>query len=183
MPLPGYCKQALTDLPTSNISAGVNYFVVNEGRWYFYNGSQWIKHSETDYQSQITTLQSSVVNLQNSDSSLTTSLSNKQNNLISGTNIKTINGNSLLGSGDLTFSGGGTIDLSSKQDNLISGTNIKTINGNSLLGSGDLIISGGESTIDYTELWLKFNGANNSTDFVDDSKNNCLVARTGAVIS
>lgn len=33
--------------------------------------------------------------------------STKQNTLVSGTNIKTINGNSLLGSGDLTISGGG----------------------------------------------------------------------------
>ena len=33
-------------------------------------------------------------------------LSTKQNTLISGTNIKTINGNSILGSGDLTITGG-----------------------------------------------------------------------------
>lgn len=30
----------------------------------------------------------------------------KQDNLVSGTNIKTVNGNSLLGSGDITISGG-----------------------------------------------------------------------------
>lgn len=35
-------------------------------------------------------------------------LTTKQDTLISGTNIKTINGNSLLGSGDITISGGGT---------------------------------------------------------------------------
>ena len=34
-------------------------------------------------------------------------LNQKQDTLVSGTNIKTINGNSLLGSGDLTISGGG----------------------------------------------------------------------------
>lgn len=38
---------------------------------------------------------------------LSTSLSGKQDTLVSGTNIKTINGNSLLGSGDLTVGGGG----------------------------------------------------------------------------
>lgn len=38
---------------------------------------------------------------------LVTDLSNKQENLISGTNIKTINGTSVLGSGDLVISGGG----------------------------------------------------------------------------
>lgn len=39
-------------------------------------------------------------------------LNEKQNVLISGENIKTINGNSLLGSGDITITGGGDIDLS-----------------------------------------------------------------------
>lgn len=39
-------------------------------------------------------------------------LNEKQNTLISGTNIKTINGNSILGSGDITITGGGDIDLS-----------------------------------------------------------------------
>ena len=41
-----------------------------------------------------------------------TELNDKQNTLISGQNIKTINGNSLLGSGDITITGGGDIDLS-----------------------------------------------------------------------
>lgn len=66
--------------------------------------------------------------------SLTTDPSSKQNILISGTNIKTINNTSLLGSGDLTV-----------QATLVSGTNIKTINGTSLLGSGDITITGGGS--------------------------------------
>lgn len=39
-------------------------------------------------------------------------LNEKQNTLVSGTNIKTINGNSILGSGDITITGGGDIDLS-----------------------------------------------------------------------
>lgn len=39
-------------------------------------------------------------------------LNSKQDTLISGVNIKTINGNSLLGSGDITITGGGDIDLS-----------------------------------------------------------------------
>lgn len=41
----------------------------------------------------------------------TTQLNNKQNTLVSGTNIKTINGNSILGEGNLTIEGGGTTDL------------------------------------------------------------------------
>ena len=57
---------------------------------------------------------------------------NKQAALVSGINIKTINGNTLLGSSDIAV-----------QPTLVSGTNIKTINGNSVLGSGNLVISGG----------------------------------------
>jgi len=83
---------------------------------------------------------------------------NKQDTLVSGTNIKSLNGTSLLGSGGLSVQptlvsgtniktinstsilGSGDIDV---QDTLVSGTNIKTINGNSVLGSGDITINGG----------------------------------------
>lgn len=51
---------------------------------------------------------------------------NKQNRLVSGSNIKTINSTSILGSGNIAV-----------QPTLISGSNIKTINGMSLLGSGN----------------------------------------------
>ena len=63
-------------------------------------------------------------------------LVNKQATLVSGTNIKTINGNSLLGSSDILV-----------QSVLVSGTSIKTINGTSLLGSGDITISGGSGEV------------------------------------
>lgn len=55
----------------------------------------------------------------------------RQATLVSGTNIKTVNSTSLLGSGNVSV-----------QATLVSGTNIKTVNGNSLLGSGNLAISG-----------------------------------------
>ena len=94
-----------------------------------------------------------------------------QDTLVSGTNIKTINNQSLLGSGNITIGGGGTSDydqlsnrpqinghtlsgdmstsdlgivipdVSTKQDTLVSGTNIKTINSQSILGSGNLSIT------------------------------------------
>lgn len=54
-----------------------------------------------------------------------------QDKLVSGTNIKTINGTSMLGSGDVAV-----------QPTLESGTNIKTINNTSVLGSGNIAISG-----------------------------------------
>lgn len=46
-------------------------------------------------------------------------LAEKQDTLVSGTNIKTINGNSILGEGDITVSGGGTVDdaLSTTSEN------------------------------------------------------------------
>lgn len=84
----------------------------------------------------------------------------KQDTLVSGENIKTINNNSLLGSGNIDIQSGGgdvtdvevngvsvvdqdgvaEIDLTGKQDTLVSGTNIKTVNNNSLLGSGNINI-------------------------------------------
>ena len=61
---------------------------------------------------------------------LLTEVDAKQDTLVSGTNIKTINSTSLLGSGDIEV-----------QSTLVSGTNIKTINGESILGSGDVTIA------------------------------------------
>lgn len=54
---------------------------------------------------------------------------NKQDTLVSGTNIKTINGQSLLGSGDITIQGTGFESVSSNQDGtlLITLTNGDTI--------------------------------------------------------
>lgn len=61
-----------------------------------------------------------------------TNWNGKQAALVSGTNIKTVNSTSLLGSGNVAV-----------QPTLVSGTNIKTVNNNSLLGSGDLPIPAG----------------------------------------
>lgn len=93
-------------------------------------------------------------------------LSSKQDVLVSGQNIKTINGNSLLGSGNLQIQVEGhsiTVDdtlsttstnpvqnkvitekINTKQDSLVSGTSIKTINSTSLLGSGNISIPKGD---------------------------------------
>jgi hypothetical protein len=59
-----------------------------------------------------------------------TAIDAKQDTLVSGTNIKTINSSSLLGSGDVAV-----------QETLVSGTNIKTLNSESLLGSGNIEIT------------------------------------------
>lgn len=65
---------------------------------------------------------------------LTNLNSGKQATLTSGTNIKTINSTSLLGSGDVAV-----------QATLVSGTNIKTINSNSILGSGNITTAAQDS--------------------------------------
>ena len=54
-------------------------------------------------------------------------LSTKQDTLVSGTNIKTINGNSLLGEGDITIQGGGTVDteMSDTSENAVQNKVIK----------------------------------------------------------
>ena len=98
-----------------------------------------------------------------------TELATKQDSLVSGHNIKTINGQDVLGLGNIEISGGGTVDselsetsenpvqnkvittaLNGKQDSLVSGTTIKTINGNSILGEGNIEITGGSGTVDTT---------------------------------
>lgn len=84
-------------------------------------------------------------------------LQEKQDTLVSGTNIKTIQGNSLLGSGDVSLiaddimtTSGLSIEealyehnqtINGKQETLVSGTNIKTINNSSLLGGGNLVLT------------------------------------------
>lgn len=112
-----------------------------------------------DYESRIKKLEDCCDDVQEA-------LDGKQDTLVSGENIKTINGESLLGSGDLEIQGGsgdtvlytqtalsgdelGKITINGNvksiygQEKLVSGTNLKTINGNSLLGSGNIAISGG----------------------------------------
>lgn len=74
-------------------------------------------YDDSTIKGEIATLNSSKLDIEtyNSDKAnfaTKTELNSKQNTLVSGTNIKTINGNSLLGSGDITITGGGDIDLS-----------------------------------------------------------------------
>ena len=89
-----------------------------------------------------------------------------QSELVSGTNIKTINSTSLLGSGNIAV-----------QPTLVSGTNIVTINGSSLLGSGNLVVSASPSGVAGA---IQFsNGSAFSSDaanlFFDDTNNRFAV--------
>jgi hypothetical protein len=88
----------------------------------------------------------------------------KQDALVSGTSLKTVNSTSLLGSGNVAV-----------QDVLVSGTNIKTINSTSLLGSGDIAISatpaGSDTYVQYNssgslgaEAAFNYNASTNTLD-------------------
>lgn len=65
--------------------------------------------------------------LQKQITDLIATVSTKQAALVSGTNIKTVNSTTLLGSGDLAV-----------QATLVSGSNIKTVGGISLVGAGNV---------------------------------------------
>lgn len=113
------------------------------------------------YDSAIYTLNSSVNKVE-------TNIRKKQDKLVSGTNIKTINNESILGNGNIEVKGEEHVSLTYAewealpyneqmadkvylikdaenvyQAPLVSGTNIKTINGNSILGEGNIEIQGG----------------------------------------
>lgn len=60
----------------------------------------------TTIKSNITTLQSDVASLKTDNTQNKTDIATKQDKLVSGTNIKTINGESILGSGSIAISGG-----------------------------------------------------------------------------
>jgi hypothetical protein len=155
MALPGYCKQALTDLPTSNINAGTNYFIISEERWYYYDGTQWIKHSENLTTNQINELLATQTNL--------TALETTVNNNQSSNNTQFNNVNNSI-------------------NNFVGSVNNTLNNFNNQLIDLQNNSGGGTITNDYTELLLKFNGADNSTDFFDESKNNSLIISVGTPI-
>jgi hypothetical protein len=87
-------------------------------------------------------------------SSVTTALTTKQDSLVSGTNIKTINSTSVLGSGNIAV-----------QETLVSGTNIKTLNNTSLLGSGNIVLTANPSGVSGA---IQFS---NSSAFASDAAN------------
>lgn len=94
----------------------------------------------------------------------------KQDTLVSGTNIKTVNSTSLLGSGDVAV-----------QATLVSGTNIKTINSTSLLGSGDITISASPSGVAGAIQFSNGSAfASDATNLFWDDTNNRLGVGTNA---
>ena len=98
----------------------------------------------------------------------------KQDVLVSGTDIKTINSQDLLGSGDIAL-----------QTVLVSGTNIKTINSNSILGSGDLDVTPDAEDVTFTGTVGNITASDtdvesaiNTLDTAVQGKQNTLVSGT-----
>ena len=83
------------------------------------------------------------------DTAINNATSGKQDTLVSGTNIKTINNQSLLGSGNIEIQGGSggssytagnNIDIT---NDVISVTGLATINGSAITEGGNIVIQGG----------------------------------------
>ena len=83
---------------------------------------------------------------------LDSDLAGKQDTLVSGTNIKTINGNSILGNGDLTISGGQSYTAGNGID-ITSGT--ISVDATDLDGSGLTTNANGELEVDTTTIQPK----------------------------
>lgn len=118
---------------------------------------QWAEYSTIDL---VQTTGSSTTSAMSQDA-VTKELNKKQSTLKSGTNLKTVNNQSLLGIGNIQIptttvvqtTGNSktsvmsqdtvTKELKERQETLVSGTNIKTINNQSILGPGNITMTGG----------------------------------------
>lgn len=85
-----------------------------------------LKTDNTQNKTDISTLKGNYTAIQSQVNTNSSDITTKQDKLVSGTNIKTINGNSILGTGDITISGGGTNYITETTDKLI----LKPVNTN-----------------------------------------------------
>ena len=104
---------------------------------------------------------------------VTTALATKQDTLVSGTNIKTVNSTSLVGSGNVAV-----------QETLVSGTNIKTLNSVSLLGAGNIVLAATPSGVAGAIQFSNGSAfASDAANFFWDDTNNRLGIGTNAPTS
>ena len=142
------------DLSASDIPSGIDASKISTGV---------ISNAEFDYLNGLT-------------DNIQTQFTGKQQTLVSGTNIKTVNSNSLLGSGDVAV-----------QATLVSGTNIKTINSTSLLGSGDISVAPAtginataiaDGSVTSTEFQYINSLTSNAQTQIDSKTNKLVTANT-----
>jgi len=113
-----------------------------------------------------------------------TALNAKQDTLVSGTNIKTINDESILGSGNITISGGGGISDGDKGDITVSASGATwTIDNdavtNAKVASGIDAVKIGAGSVDNTEF-AYLNGVTSAIQTQLDAKVDENAAITGA---
>ena len=122
------------------------------------------------------------------ESEVDTALGGKQATLISGTNIKTINNQSLLGSGNITIQGGGTVtvddSLSTTSTNPVQNKVITgALNGKADTSSLSTVATSGS----YNDLSNKPNiptaisDLTNDSDFIETSSTTGLIKNDGSI--
>ena len=112
--------QVVGELPVGNEGNG---FVIFEGDLYFWDGDSW-----EDADGSGSSVWGLITGAVSDQTDLQSELDNKQDNLVSGTNIKTLNSTSLLGSGDIITpvpEWGGVIGTLADQVDLQSALNSK----------------------------------------------------------
>ena len=92
----------------------------------------------------------------------------KQAVLVSGTNIKTINNNSILGSGNLDIQGGGSVDIVTSWESTLSDTKVP---------SEKLT----KNTIDGLNIPTKISDLTNDSDFIETSSTSGLIKNDGTI--
>lgn len=138
---------------TSGSSVNALYWTAGETVTFVYNGTYYLAVGKGT----ATTTYYGVTRLSTSTSSTSTNLAatpsavkaaydlanGKQDALVSGTNIKTVNGNSLLGSGDLTIQSGTNITTVTVPITVAAwgGTTVCTVTVNGVTTSNDVIVS------------------------------------------
>ena len=121
---------------------------------YVSNGTKWIYHKDNYQATQNEVNIGTVTNKWLSPFTFenASKWNTKENILVSGTNIKTINGDTILGSGDLIISGGGSSNLDGLTDVIIT----TPINGQTLSYDGtnwvNNTLSGGGSVLSFQEV-------------------------------
>lgn len=118
---------------------------------------------------------------------LETALGNKQDLLISGANIKTINNNSLLGSGNITIEGGGTgVDIVTDWNDTPTDTSVPSekLTKDTLdlkLDSSDAFSGDYEDLNNKPTIPSKITDLTNDSNFIEKSSTNGLVKNDGTV--
>ena len=136
---------------TWTASTTVETETVEQWDVYIYDGTTWLLQKNTAVEVSF----SAIAWQPKDNAALSTALWNKQDKLVSWTNIKTVNSTSLLGSWNVavqptlvSWTNIKTVNSTSLlwsgnvavQPTLVSGTNIKTVNSTSLLGSGNITV-------------------------------------------